>query len=53
MPFLLGLVAEVAIGLQSQSIAGQALAEAWSLIELTGERQVAPRLAGLRDTLKS
>jgi class 3 adenylate cyclase/tetratricopeptide (TPR) repeat protein len=51
VPFLLGLVAEVAIGLQSQSTAEQALAEAWSLIEQTGERQAAPRLADLSRAL--
>ncbi|MCG2631800.1 AAA family ATPase [Bradyrhizobium sp. WYCCWR 13023] len=52
VPFLLGLVAEVAIELQIKTIADQALAEAWSLIEETGERQVALRLAGLRDRQK-
>jgi class 3 adenylate cyclase/tetratricopeptide (TPR) repeat protein/ABC-type transport system involved in cytochrome c biogenesis ATPase subunit len=52
VPFLLGLVAEVAVRLQDQSTAAQALAEAWSLIEQTGERQAAPRIATLRDTLK-
>jgi class 3 adenylate cyclase/tetratricopeptide (TPR) repeat protein len=52
VPFLLGLVAEVAIKLQIPSMAGQVIAEAWSLIEQTGERQAATRLASLRDTLK-
>ncbi len=51
-PFLLGLMAEVAIRLQCQSTAEQALAEALSLIEQTGERQAAPQLSRLRDTLK-
>src|SRR5207244_3015911 len=48
VPFLLTLVAEVAIGLQKPSIAGEALGEALLLIEQTGERQVAPRLEVLR-----
>lgn len=52
VPFLLGLVAEVAIRLQRPSVAMEALTEALSLVELTGERQAAPRLARLRDTLK-
>ena len=51
VPFLLGLVAEIAIKLQSPSTAGQALAEAWTLIEQTGERQAASQLAGLRGKL--
>jgi hypothetical protein len=37
-PFLLGLMAEVAIRLQCRSTAEQALAEALSLIEQTRER---------------
>ena len=51
VPFLLGLIAEVAIRLREQPIAEQALAEAWSLIEQTGERQSVLRLASLRDAL--
>lgn len=52
VPFLLGLVAEVALSLQEPAIAGTALAEALSLIEQTGERQVQPKLVALRHRLE-
>lgn len=44
VPFLLSLVAEVALSLRQPAAAGEAVAEALLLIEQTGERQAAPRL---------
>jgi class 3 adenylate cyclase len=51
VPFLLGLIAEAAINLGRHSIASDALGEARSLIEETGERQAASRIETLQQTL--
>jgi predicted ATPase/class 3 adenylate cyclase len=52
IPFLLCLMAEVALDLGDTSTAETAISEALSLGEQTGERQVEPALLAMRESLK-
>jgi tetratricopeptide (TPR) repeat protein len=52
LPFLLSLLAQVALDLGDISTAEAAISEALSLGEQTGERQVEPALLAMRESLK-
>lgn len=51
VPFLLSLLAEVALGLGDDSTAKTTISEALSLIDQTGERQVEPALLAMRERI--
>jgi hypothetical protein len=52
VPFLLSLIAGIALKLDMPSIAQEAIAEALLLVDETGERQVAAQLVELSHRLE-
>lgn len=53
VPFLLSLMAEIALDLGDESTAQATISEALSLISQTGERQVEPTLLAMRERIHS